>query len=128
MKSSSTQSKFHVGQKIRVVVGVKDPDYGHPIEGWSGSIEDIVLSDDGDGSWLYSIQWDRNTFNLMGRALQKNARKTALTLQEWFFLSTSWNLNEHLGIIRDRPRFPPSRQRRLSENSSTDIHRISFHP
>ncbi len=75
MKGSSTQSKFHVGQKIRVVFGVRDPDYGHPIEGWSGCIEDIVLSDDGDGSWLYSIQWDRNTFNLMGRALHKKCEK-----------------------------------------------------
>jgi len=75
LKSSSTQSKFHVGQKIKVVAGVKDPDYGHPIEGWSGCIEDIVLSDDGDGSWLYNIQWDRNTFKLMGRALHKKCEK-----------------------------------------------------
>ena len=88
MKSSNTQSKFHVGQKIRVVAGVKDPDYGFPIGGWSGCIEDIVLSDNGDGSWLYNIQWDRNTFKSMGHALHKKCEKdnfdiTRMVLSEY---------------------------------------------
>lgn len=75
MKRSGTQSKFHIGQKIRVVAGVNDPDYGFPIGGWTGHIEDIVLSDDGDGSWLYNIQWDRNTIKLMDRALYKKCEE-----------------------------------------------------
>ena len=80
MKSSAAQSKFHIGQKIKVVAGVKDPDYGFPIGGWSGCIEDIVLSDDGDGPWLYSIQWDSNTFKLMGRSLHKKCEKDGLDI------------------------------------------------
>lgn len=75
MSGSNTQTKFHVGQKVRVVAGVKDPDYGSPIGGWSGSIEDIVLSDTGDGSWLYNIHWDRKTFESMSRALLKKCEK-----------------------------------------------------
>jgi len=66
---NSNQSKFHIGQNIRVVAGVKDPDYGFLIEGWSGDIEDIELTD--DGSWLYHIQWDKKTLKLMGRVLRK---------------------------------------------------------
>ena len=62
-------SKFHEGQKVRVVAGTKDPDYGFPIGGWSGSVEDIVLSDQSDGIWLYEIPWDSNTLKAMGRAL-----------------------------------------------------------
>lgn len=75
MKSTSTQSKFHIGQKVKVVAGVNDPDYGFPIGGWSGCIEDIVLSDDGDGSLLYTIQWDKNTLKSMGCALYKKCEE-----------------------------------------------------
>lgn len=78
MKSCSIQSKFHVGQKIRVVAGVTDPDYGFPIGGWSGCVEDIVLDDGNDGSWLYEIQWDRITLKSMERSLHKKCEKDGL--------------------------------------------------
>ena len=34
-----------------------------------------MLSDDGDGSWLYNIHWDQNTLKLMGWALNMKCEK-----------------------------------------------------
>ena len=78
LKSNCTQSKFHIGQQVRVVAGTKDPDYGFSIGGWSGSIEDIILSEDGDGSWLYDIRWNSNTLKAMRRGLYKRCEKDNL--------------------------------------------------
>jgi len=63
---NSNQSKFHIGQNVRVVAGVKDSDYDFLIEGWSGDVEDIELLDD-----VYHIQWDKKTLKLMERVLRK---------------------------------------------------------
>lgn len=68
-------SRFHVGQIVSVVAGTKDPDYGFPIGGWSGVIEDIDLSGDGAGRWIYCIRWSSSTLKAMGRALRKRCEK-----------------------------------------------------
>ena len=71
LKANNTESKFFNGQKVRVVAGTKDPDYGFPIEGWSGSIEDKMVDEEGNGGWLYIIRWDDSTLKSMSRSLHK---------------------------------------------------------
>jgi hypothetical protein len=79
--------RFHGGQKIRVVAGTTDPDYGFLIENWSGVIEDPINGRNGD--LLYEIRWDSDTLERMGHALHKkcmddnlDVRITVLAEQE----------------------------------------------
>jgi len=57
-------SKFKNGDIVRVLKGVKDPDFQISIEGWSGEIEDVNLI--GNDSWLYTIVWDQDTLSVAG--------------------------------------------------------------
>jgi hypothetical protein len=73
-----TQSKFHISQKVSIITGTKDPDYGFFIGGWSGSIEEIIESEDGRGGWLYCILWDDKTLEGMDPALENRCEKDNL--------------------------------------------------
>jgi len=79
----ASQSKFHIGQTVRVVAGTLDPDYGDPIAGWSGIVEDIYLSDEDDSviAWLYCILWDSDTLMGMGRKFQKRSENDNLDFE-----------------------------------------------
>ncbi len=58
------ESKFKTKDIVRVLPGVKDPDFKTDLGGWSGSIEEVDLSENGE--WLYSIRWDRETLSMVG--------------------------------------------------------------
>lgn len=60
----NTTSKFREGDIVRVLPGVKDPDFKTNIGGWSGAVEEIELAE--DGPWLYMIRWDRKTLARVG--------------------------------------------------------------
>ena len=70
-----------MGQKVRVSVGTLDPDYGDPIGGWSGIVEDIFLSEDDPVAWFYSILWDRNTLANMDRQFHKKCENDNLDVE-----------------------------------------------
>ena len=57
-------SKFKINDIVRVLQGVKDPDFKTNIGGWTGKVEEIDLSD--KGSWLYTIRWDKETLSKAG--------------------------------------------------------------
>lgn len=57
-------SKFREEDVVRVLCGVRDPDFGNNIGGWSGKVEEINLSD--DGFWLYTIRLDQDTLLAAG--------------------------------------------------------------
>ncbi len=58
-------SKFKQEDILRVLPGVKDPDFNKiNIGGWSGKVEEIDLAE--NGSWLYTIRWDQKTLSLAG--------------------------------------------------------------
>jgi hypothetical protein len=56
--------KFKEEDVVRVLPGVRDPDFGTNIGGWSGKVGKIELSD--DGSWLYMIRLDQDTLSAAG--------------------------------------------------------------
>jgi len=58
-------------KKSVLLLGPRTPDYGFPIEGWSGSIEDKMVDEEGDGGWLYIMRWDDSTLKSMSRSLHK---------------------------------------------------------
>jgi hypothetical protein len=57
-------SKFKKGDIVRVLPGVKDPDFKISISGWSGTVEEIDLTE--NGSWLYTIMWAQYTLSVAG--------------------------------------------------------------
>lgn len=69
-------AKFHRGQKVKVVSGTKDPDYGFPIGGWTGTIEKLFM--DQPDEVFYEIRWDRRTRRLIGRSIRKKCERDDL--------------------------------------------------
>jgi len=57
-------SKFKENDIVRVLPGVKDPDFKKNIGGWTGKVEEIDKSD--NGSWLYTIRWNKETLSKAG--------------------------------------------------------------
>ena len=57
-------SKFKLEDIVRVLPGVRDPDFNIDISGWSGKVEEIDLSE--NGSWLYTLRWDQDTLSTAG--------------------------------------------------------------
>ena len=64
------QSKFHINQKIKVKNGIKDPDYGFDIGGWTGVIENITLGRVQEDA-MCDILWDKPTLKAMGKVLKQ---------------------------------------------------------
>lgn len=57
-------SKFKHEDVVRVLPGIKDPDFRTNIGGWTGKVEEINLSE--SGSWLYTIRWNQDTLSVAG--------------------------------------------------------------
>ncbi len=57
-------SKYKYGDKVRVISGVNDPDFGTSIEGWSGEIDELDPLE--NGSWIYRITLDKETLSMLG--------------------------------------------------------------
>ena len=56
-------NKFKCGDKVRVLSGVKEPDLGDNIEGWSGEINEVDFLE--SGSWIYHITLDKHTLSIL---------------------------------------------------------------
>jgi hypothetical protein len=63
-KMRNKTSKFREEEVVRVLPGVRDPDFGTNIGGWSGKVGKVERSD--DGSWLYMIRLDQDTLSAAG--------------------------------------------------------------
>jgi len=63
-KMKDNTSKFREEEVVRVLPGVRDPDFGTSIGGWSGKVGKVERSD--DGSWLYMIRLDQDTLSAAG--------------------------------------------------------------
>ena len=72
-QSGHSLNGFYKGQKVSVIAGTLDPDYGGSIGGWSGIVEEVILDDDPTEVSLYCIKWDRNTLKAMGRIYQNRS-------------------------------------------------------
>jgi hypothetical protein len=79
---NGAHSGFYIGQKVKVVAGTQDPDYGGPIGGRSGIVEEVIVNDDSTEPKLYCIQWDRATLKAMGRAHHKRCEKDNLDVEK----------------------------------------------
>ena len=57
-------SKFKKNDVVKVLPNVKDPDFKTNLGGWTGRVEEVVLSD--SGGWLYTIRWNKETLSKAG--------------------------------------------------------------
>jgi hypothetical protein len=88
-------SKFREEDVVRVLPGVKDPDFGANIGGWSGTIEGISLSE--SGSWLYAIRWDQGTLSVAGDDYVDKCENENLDCEIMYLEETLLELVENLG-------------------------------
>ena len=72
-------SKFKEGDIVRVLSGVKDPDFQIDIGGWSGEVEEVNLSE--NGSWLYTIVWDQDTISVAGDGYENKCERNNLDFE-----------------------------------------------
>lgn len=72
-------SKFKQGDIVRVLNGVKDPDFQFNIGGWSGTVEQVDLIE--NGSWLYAIAWDQNTLSVAGDDYENRCERNNLDFE-----------------------------------------------
>ena len=58
-KNKSGSPRFQVGNKVRVKLGVPDPEFPYiTLGGWSGTIEEVEQARD---QFTYLIEWDERT-------------------------------------------------------------------
>jgi hypothetical protein len=72
-------SKFKQGDIVRVLNGVKDPDFQINICGWSGTVEKVDLIE--NGTWLYAIVWDQDTLLVAGNDYENNCERNNLDFE-----------------------------------------------
>ena len=57
-------SKFKEGDVVKVLPDVKDPDFNTNIGGWTGIIEKIEFSENGER--IYKVKWNNKTLSMAG--------------------------------------------------------------
>ena len=95
-------SEFKSGDKVRVSSGVKDPDFGIKIEGWSGKIEEVVSLK--NGLCAYHIVLDKDTLSILSddyisRCENENFRYDYLFLKEKELELLDYNGGKKAGVF-----------------------------
>ena len=93
-------SKFKEDNIVRVLPGVKDPDFKTNIGGWTGKVEEIDLSD--NGSWLYIIRWDKETLSKAGDDYIDKCENENLDYEIIFLEEKELELINYSETIKDR--------------------------
>ena len=79
---SNKTSKFKHGDIVRVLNGVRDPDFQTSIGGWSGKVEKVDLIK--NGSWLYAIVWDQDTLSVAGDDYENKCESNNLDFERMY--------------------------------------------
>ena len=70
---------FQVGDKVRVKLGVSDPDFPDmPLGGWSGTVTEVEQADD---QITYEIKWNKRTLNGMHPVYLKRCERDGLEME-----------------------------------------------
>jgi hypothetical protein len=70
---------FRVGAKVRVKLGVIDPDFSDiPLGGWTGTVKEVEQADD---ETTYDIKWDKRTLGAIHPIYRKRCERDGLELQ-----------------------------------------------
>src|SRR5208337_1243420 len=70
---------FQVGDKVRVKLGVSDPDFPDmPLGGWSGTVTEVEQADD---QITYEIKWNKRTLNGMHPIYRKRCERDGLEME-----------------------------------------------
>jgi hypothetical protein len=93
-------SKFREADVVHVLPGVRDPDFGTNIGGWSGKVEEINLSD--DGFWLYTIRLDQDTLSAAGDDYAEKCENENLNFEILSLAEKDLELVNDAGSKKDR--------------------------
>jgi hypothetical protein len=78
-KSGSVSPRFKPGDKVRVKLGVRDPDFADiPLGGWAGSVKQIEQA---EGQATILIAWNRATLRGMHPIYKKRCERDGLELE-----------------------------------------------
>jgi len=78
-KGGSVPPRFEPGMKVRVKLGVRDPDFADiPLGGWAGIVKEIERT---KGETTYLIAWDRATLKGMHPVYKKRCERDGLELE-----------------------------------------------
>jgi hypothetical protein len=78
-KNKPGSPRFRVGEKVRVKLGVIDPDFSDiPLGGWSGTVKEVEQA---ENDITYDIKWDKKTLNGMHPIYRKRCERDDLELQ-----------------------------------------------
>jgi len=79
-KGESVPTRFEPGAKVRVKLGVRDPDFADiPLGGWAGIVKEVERA---KGVTTYLIAWDRATLKGMHPVYKKRCERDGLELEE----------------------------------------------
>jgi len=91
-------AKFKKADIVRVIEGVKDPDFQINIGGWSGKVEQANLVK--NGAWMYTVVWDQATLLAAGDDYENRCETNNLDFeridleeQELELVANSTNVN-----------------------------------
>src|SRR5436305_14950284 len=78
-QDGSPPPRFEPGMKVRVRLGVRDPDFADiPLGGWAGTVKEIERA---KGETTYLIAWDRDTLRGMHPVFKKRCERDGLELE-----------------------------------------------
>jgi hypothetical protein len=113
---------FKVGDKVRVKLGVSDPDFPEmPLGGWTGTVTEVELADE---QITCDIKWDRRTLSGMHPIYTKRCERDGLQLRSMWLGEEDIELNDGTSAPIEQPthiRTPP-----LSEKDQDDRVRMAL--
>ena len=78
-RSGPIPPRFEPGMKVRVKLGVRDPDFADiPLGGWAGIVKEVEQA---KGETTYLIAWDRATLSGMHPVYKKRCERDGLELE-----------------------------------------------
>lgn len=91
--------KFNVGDRVRVLPEIKDPDFQTDIAGWSGLIDEIDYDD--QGKILCLVSWDRATLLKLGDEHIDKCEQENLNYERMYLYTEDLELLDYPEGVRD---------------------------
>jgi len=100
-KKLSRQPTFHIGDSVRVRLGVSDPDYKDiPLGGWVGTIKEIQRS---PKQYLYLIAWSQETLKNVHPVFRKRAERDDLDYEEMWLADEDIEAYDGQPLLIEQP-------------------------
>ncbi len=121
-KGESVFPRFEPGAKVRVNLGVRDPDFADiPLGGWAGTVKEVERS---KGETTYLIAWDRRTIEGMHPVYMKRCERDGLELESMWLGDEDLEPDDGTHVPIERPTVIVTKP--LSEKDQDDRVRMAL--